>query len=144
VTLAADTVGIDFVLPFSGLDYYTLPPCRVFDSRGGSTIATGVLRALRLEANCGIPGNAVAVSANVTVISPSAAGNLALWPWNLPTQPATSTLNFPAGISRANNTLLALSLEGTLNVAVRGLLPPAGRYHLVIDVSGYFTAATPP
>jgi hypothetical protein len=140
---SADTIGIDFVLPMSGLAFFTLTPCRLFDSRSGSSIASGVLVALRVEGACGIPGNAYAVAANVTVTSASAGGSLTAWPANLPAQPPTWTISIRAGVTRANNAVLPLSLEGQQNLALRGALP-GGRYHLIIDVVGYFATATPP
>ena len=141
-----DVGGIDFVLPYSGLDFFTVTPCRVFDSRdaGGPTIATGVLRVLRLEAACRIPGNAVAVSANVTVTSASASGTITLWSANLAPQPTATTISVDAGVTRANNAVLNLALEGLLNVAFRGTLGAGGRYHLIVDVNGYFASSTPP
>ncbi|MEO8505475.1 MAG: carboxypeptidase-like regulatory domain-containing protein [Acidobacteriota bacterium] len=134
---------IDIVLPFSGLDFFALKPCRVFDSRSGPTIASGVLVALRLEGACGIPGDAYAVSANVTVTSASVGGVLALWPENLPFEPVTTTLSFNAGVTRANNSVLEMSLEGLQNIEARATLP-GGRYHLILDVNGYFARDTPP
>jgi hypothetical protein len=83
-----------------------------------------------------------ALSANVTVISPSAVGSVTVWPANLD-QPATSTLNFAPGTTRANNAVLPMSLERSYNLVFRGNTP-GGRYHLVIDVNGYFARASPP
>jgi hypothetical protein len=56
VTAAGDTTGVDLTLPFSGTHFFTLKPCRIYDSRSvGSTIASGVLVALRVEGLCEIP-----------------------------------------------------------------------------------------
>jgi hypothetical protein len=46
----------------------------------------------------------------------------------------TSTINFPAGVVRANNSILPLSAAGELGVSNGA----AGTVDLVVDVNGYF------
>ena len=36
-----------------------------------------------------------------------------------------------------------MSLEGLQNIAARAVLP-SGRYHLIVDVNGYFARDAPP
>ena len=50
--------------------------------------------------------------------------------------PATSTLNFGTGQTRANNAVLALGTGG--QVAVLPSVTGGGTAHLALDVVGYF------
>jgi hypothetical protein len=49
--------------------------------------------------------------------------------------PATSTINYRAGQTRANNAIVPLGLSGDINV-VSG--QPSGTVHFILDVNGYF------
>ena len=128
--------------PVPGLAFYTLPPCRLVDTRGptsltgGPALAPGNPRIFYLAGLCGIPADARALAVNVTVTQPHAAGHLTLFPGNTAPVPATSTLNYAPGQTRANQAIVPLSPDGAgaLNV----LVGSAGSVHLVLDVSGYF------
>ena len=83
------------------IKFYTVTPCRVADTR---TVPTGPRPGPPdrgadpgLPGHGGLwgPGDARAVAANVTVVSPSAAGYLTLFPPGVTSQ--TSTVNFKAG-----------------------------------------------
>ena len=50
--------------------------------------------------------------------------------------PGTSTINFRAGKTRANNAILRLSVDGKL-IAVPAVLGN-GQADLILDVNGYF------
>jgi len=120
--------------------FFTVPPCRVVDTRnaagpsGGPALAATQTRSFTIAGACGIPGSAVAVSANLTVIS-SAGGFVSLFPGNaLPF--GTSNLNFGAGQTRANNSILMLATDGTGTVGV--LNSSASATQVLIDVNGYF------
>jgi hypothetical protein len=76
----------------------------------------------------------MAVSANVTVVSPSAGGHLRLYASGTP-RPGTSSLNFAAGQTRANNAVVSLGVDGAMVVFVS---QPSGTAHVVLDVTGYF------
>jgi PKD repeat protein len=124
--------------------FYTVKPCRVFDSRSGQTPLTSADPSRRLSlasSSCAIPATASAVAANVTVVAPSAAGYLTLYPGNYP-PPATSTLNFRAGQTRANNAILPLATDGSGSLAVRLGAPAPARVDFLLDVAGYFLPAT--
>jgi hypothetical protein len=49
--------------------------------------------------------------------------------------PDTSTLNYTAGQTRANNAIVALSGSGALAVYAS---QDSGTVHVIVDVSGYF------
>jgi parallel beta-helix repeat protein len=121
-------------------NYFTLVPCRVLDTRnpagpfGGPALTAGQSRIVSLANACGIPPTAIAVSLNLTVAQPTAAGNLRLYPADAPL-PNVSSLNYAAGQTRANNGVAGLSPTGTL--AIR-CTQPSGTAHVIVDVSGYF------
>jgi len=118
-------------------DFYTVPSCRLLDTRTGAALQSGVARLVSVGGSCGIPANARAVAANVTVVSPTSGGYAVLYPDNYPS-PATSTLNYLAGATRSNHGILPLSTDGLANLAALASLPAGGSVHLIIDVTGYF------
>jgi hypothetical protein len=123
--------------------FFTLTPCRLLDTRdaagpyGGPGLFSGQTRSFAAADRCGVPDSALAISVNVTSVSPPAAGHLTLYPGGRPL-PGTSTLNFGPGQTRANNAILALSgsLSRTFNALA--VLQGEGQVHFVVDVNGYF------
>jgi Divergent InlB B-repeat domain len=120
----------------AGLDFYTVTPCRVLDTRPASPLVSGMPRTLQIVGACGIPGTAKAVSLNVTAVLPNSSGNLVLWPADLP-KPGAST-NFSAGLTRANQTILALATNGAGSLQAEAFIVGGGTVHLILDVNGYF------
>jgi len=120
----------------------TLTPCRAVDTRN----ATGPLGAPSLQSNgvrlfslvsvCGIPPGAMAVSANLTVVGPTASGALHVYPGDLATAPSATAISFSPGVTRANNAILRLATDGSGTVAV--LCDSGGTTDFIIDVNGYF------
>jgi hypothetical protein len=122
------------------LDYYTLTPCRLVDTRnapgayGGPAVLPGQ-RVFVAAGQCGIPGTAKALAVNLTVIDPPVGGYLQLFPGNA-SPSSTSTLNFKAGLTRANNALIMLASSGS---GALGILNAASSpVHVAVDVFGYF------
>ncbi len=119
---------------------FTVAPCRVFDTReaagayGGPALGAGQSRSFTLAGRCGIPASARAVAVNLTVTAATTQGNLRLYPADRPV-PTTSTLNYVAGQTRANNAIAGLSASGAL--AVR-CTQATGTAHVILDVTGYF------
>ncbi len=128
----------DVVAP--ALGFFTLPPCRVVDTRGGAPVVGPVLggqttRVLTLAGNCGIPVTAKAVSISLAVTQSTAGGNLRLFPAGVPV-PLIASINYAAGQTRGNNAVIPLSVGGAIGAFVA---QPAGTtVHLIIDVNGYF------
>jgi hypothetical protein len=89
---------------------------------------------------CGIPASATAISLNVTVTGPDVVGHLVVYPEGSPV-PGSSTINFRAGQTRANNAIVRLGAAGAIAV-VSGQLP-GGTVHVIIDVNGYFRSPAP-
>jgi hypothetical protein len=121
--------------------FYTLPPCRLLDTRlpagtyGGPALIANTDRTYPVAGVCGIPATAKAVSANVTVASPTSAGDLRLFPAGQPA-PLTSVINFAKGQIRANNAIVKLNASRMF--AVRDDQPAGARVDLILDVNGYF------
>ncbi len=128
--------GCPAVAPSPG-SYFTVPPCRVVDTRIGSggILSSGVATSYPIRASCGIPLAATAVAANVTVVGPTGSGFFTLYPGGTGA-PATVTLNFGAGQTRANNAIISLGTDGS--IAVLPFVSGGGQAHLVVDVTGYF------
>jgi uncharacterized repeat protein (TIGR01451 family) len=134
---ATDTDTLTAVV---SLDYFTLAPCRVVDTRGGAPIGGPALqgqqtRTLAVAGKCGIPLTAKAISINVAVTQPSAAGNVRLFPAGA-SVPTASSINYGVGQTRANNAFIRLNASGALAAFVGQATGTT--VHLIIDVNGYF------
>jgi hypothetical protein len=119
----------------AGQAFHTVTPCRAVDTRSpapGTPLAAGVPRTFVLTGTCGIPLTARAVSLNIAVTGATNIGNVRLYPGGT-TAPTVSTVNFTAGLTRANNAITPLGTNG----AIAALLSPAGTVHVIIDVNGY-------
>jgi hypothetical protein len=123
------------------LGFFTVTPCRVVDTRqpngpyGGPALAgLGARRSFQLVGQCGVPADAKALAANVTVVGPATDGFFRVGPSGVAN--VTSTLNFKAGQIRASNAVVGLTGDplGAVWVESDG----AGAAHLLIDVAGYF------
>jgi hypothetical protein len=123
----------------SGTGLFTLTPCRVIDTRnpagplGGPALAAAANRTFAVAAQCSIPSTARAISANVTVTQPSAAGDIRIFAAG-GALPLTSAINYQAGQTRANNALIPLG-PGGLTVRCD---QPSGTVQLIVDVNGYY------
>ncbi|MFL6201850.1 MAG: ELWxxDGT repeat protein [Thermoanaerobaculia bacterium] len=118
------------VISYLPLDFHTVAPCRVLDTRGSAPLAPDVPRNIPVAGTCGIPTTAKAVAANLTVFGSTGAGYLTAYPAGIPV-PATVNLTFSAGQVRSNSLQLGLlggQADAQASVAV----------HLIVDVSGYY------
>ncbi len=130
--------GQAYALP--GLDFYTVQPCRLFDTRtnSGAPLQSGTERVFAISGACGIPVTARAISVNITAIDASGNGNVALYPGDAQA-PGSSAINFSAGVTRANNAVLALAHNGAGTLSGRATVNASpGQVHLILDVNGYF------
>jgi len=131
----------DISITPSTLDYFTLAPCRLVDTRGGAPSAGPVMdgqetRTITAVGSCGIPGSAHALSVNVAVTQPTSGGNVRLFASDQ-TLPTVSTINYSAGQTRTNNAIVGLGfLTGAFSAFVGQ--PSATTVHLIVDVNGYF------
>ncbi len=123
----------------AGLSFFTLPPCRAFDTRNASgpdaaapALPANSERAFTLPGRCGIPVTAKSVSVNLTAVGAAVPGNLVVYPGD-ESAPIASLLNFPPALPRANNAIVKLAPDGTVKVLNRSM----GTVQFVLDVNGY-------
>jgi hypothetical protein len=115
-----------------GLSLFTLPPCRVLDTRnGGGGPLNGSLSVNVAGSNCGAPSTAKAYVLSATVIPQGPLGFLTLWASNAP-QPPVSTLNAVDGVVTSNMAIVPAA-NGSVNAFA------ANPTHLVLDILGYFS-----
>jgi hypothetical protein len=153
IVTAANSVGTgppsDASLPITpaivpGATYHPMtPPARLLDTRSGNGLTGKLLantpRTFQVAGRDVIPGNATAVTGNVTVTGESYSWAIYLGP-DSTSSPATSTLNFAKGDVTANGVTVALSPTGTLSAT---FMSTAGKTtDIVFDVTGYFTPDT--
>jgi hypothetical protein len=133
------TIGGQVFTVYQGAatDFYTLVPCRVFDTRTSSSLSSGSIRTFNVAGACGIPATAKAISANVTSLTPTGQGHVTFFPGGLP-RPLTSTLNFAFDTIRANNAILSLAPNGSGQLQGYAFVAGGGTVHVILDVNGYF------
>ena len=124
-------------------------PIRLVDTRPATppvnpysnmTIAAGSPLTVSGTGVDGIPADASALAANVTVTNPTATSWLTVWPGGL--NPGTSDLNYVAGESVPNFDLVTLSAGGVLAAGDFDAGPFAGGTDAIVDVAGWFVAST--
>ncbi len=138
---AAEAAG-----PFN---FYSVTPCRIVDTRkpagatGGPILTAGAQRNFPISAaaaGCGVPTTATAATLNVTLVNPSAAGFVKIWPFGT-AEPQVSTINAAAlEPAIANGAIVPLGADASFQISLKyGTAPPPGATaHVIIDVTGYF------
>jgi hypothetical protein len=120
--------------------FYTLPPCRVLDTRGsagpygGPALAGAATRNFVLTGVCGVPASARSVSANITVTGGTTSGFLTIYPAGT-VRPLFSNINYTAFQTRANNAVLLLGAAGDVSVYAG---QSSGTVDFILDLNGYF------
>lgn len=134
LTLITIALSLSATAAQAQFSFFAITPCRAVDTRGSSPLTTGQQRNFAIRGVCGVPATASAVSINVTVVSPTAASFLTLWPTGS-ARPNVSTINFSAtDASLANGAIVGLGTTPT-DLAV---FNSSGSVHVLIDVTGYF------
>jgi serine protease inhibitor ecotin len=120
--------------------YAPLSPTRILDSRVGNglsgPIGSHVAQTFQVTGRGGVPGDATAVTGNLTATAQSSSGYLYVGPVAM-NNPTSSSLNFPVGDDRANGVTVALGSTGTLSITFVGA-SAAANTHAIFDVTGYF------
>ncbi|MFI1286806.1 hypothetical protein ACH4U5_39715 [Streptomyces sp. NPDC020858] len=116
-------------------------PTRLLDTRDGTGTGTaagpvgayGTTR-VKVGGNSGIPAGATAVALNVTVTNARSGGHITAYPSGTE-QPKTSNVNFVAGQTVPNMTIVPVGADGYVELVNRSY----GDVDLIADVTGYFT-----
>ena len=126
--------------------FFTIAPCRVFDSRlpaDAPALTNGVVRTIQVTGNCGIPASAAQVAINATVTQQTAVGAIQVYPGD-GSPPGLAFTELPDLQTRANNGVVALASngDGTIDV-ILNTAPGTDTADLVVDLSGYFAVVDP-
>ncbi len=123
--------------PASSLAFYSLPPCRLVDTRpqygGSGPIPGGTTKDFQIldVPGCTVPATAQAYSLNFSAVPDGPLYFLTVWPSGSQ-RPLTSTLNDPTGTIVANAAIVGAGVGGDVSVY------PSNDTNLVIDINGYF------
>ncbi len=127
----------------NSLSFYPVTPCRLVDTRenagplGAPSLPAGTTRTFPLQTGtCGLSGNAMSYSLNITVVPTQPLSYLTVWPAGQ-AQPLVSTLNANTGAVTANAAIVPAGTAGDISVYT------TGSTDLIIDVNGYFAAPDP-
>ena len=134
---SANSAGatITVVAAAPAASFYAVQPCRALDTRNSTPIAPSGVLNVTLAGVCGIAADATSAAVNVTVVSPSSAGFVTLYPGpSFTVRPGVSTINFVAGRTLANNARIAIGVDGTVNIFNASATP----LNFLIDIGGYF------
>ncbi len=137
--VATDDTGFElYAVPRNevdgSLDFYSVPPCRLVDTRqSGGPLTSNVPRTVDAAGHCGIPATAKALAVNVTAIGLAGQGSVTVY--RAGTQPpGTNTVSASAGLNRAAGTMVLLG-DGAVSATAN---PETLSVHLVLDVTGYY------
>jgi hypothetical protein len=141
VTMTEARTATPLFVAVTATGFVPVTPCRMIDTRvdtgesaGAPVLATG-RRVFSLAGKCGLASGAKAISANLTVVSASAAGDLRVAAGHV-VSTVTSALSIPLSRARANNAIVQLSSDGQQSIAVTN--STTGTAHFILDVNGYF------
>jgi hypothetical protein len=113
-------------------------PIRLLDTRTNTKFPAGSTNILQVTGvaigGISVPKGATGVVGNVTVVAPSAGGDLRLYPGGAPA-PATSSINFATGQVIANGVAVGLNTSGQISIKVD--MPVGAATHVLFDASGY-------
>lgn len=115
-----------------------LEPCRLLDTRRTGAVGAGATTTVDVTAGspgldgrgCGVPADAAAIAATITLVDPVAAGHATVWGEGEP--PPTSTVNVDVGRTTANSTIVSVGSDGRIRVRADV------ETHLLVDVAGAF------
>jgi hypothetical protein len=130
----------------SGSTYTSVTPYRITDTRAGSNLpnsgntlgpgGTITVQVTGTGGASGVPAGATDVALNVTATNATASSYVTVYPSGT-SQPTVANLNFVAGQTVAGFMMVPLSSGGALT-----MYNYAGSVDVVVDVDGYYGAAT--
>src|SRR5665213_2890283 len=136
-----------------GSSYTPITPCRLADTRQnsglqgqGNTLTAGHTLNVMVAGNCNVPdfntwsSHAItAVVVNITAINPTSNGWLKAFAYGQPA-PATSTVNFLAGETIANEATITVGADITGENGSINVTNFTGSTDVAVDVQGYYHA----
>ena len=127
-------VPITVSITQTALQFVPVTPCRIADTRVGSTPIAGQSSGFFTISNaaCGIPASAAAYSLNVTAVPAGGLGYLSIGPLGTPL-PLVSTLNSDGRV-KANAAIVGAG-DGGVQVYV------SDKSDVILDINGYFAPA---
>jgi uncharacterized repeat protein (TIGR03803 family) len=130
--LVVDINGYFAPVAAGALSLYSLPPCRVLDTRNppGAPPFTGTIDVNVIGSGCGGTSAAQAYVFNATVVPEGPLGYLTLWPQGS-AQPLVSTLNAMDGEITSN-----MAIVPTTNAEISAFA--SNNTYLILDIFGYF------
>ena len=121
--------------------YTPLTPARILDTRDGTgavalPVGAGGTIDIQVTGRGGIPSTDVsAVAMTVTIVQPSAAGYVTLYPAGI-TRPLAANMNFAPGEMVSNLVVVKVGANGKVS-----LFNPAGTIHAIADVAGWYSTS---
>jgi len=131
--------------------FVPITPCRLMDTRPApdnigprsTPIGSGesyIAQVTGSNGNCTIPATATAVSMNVTIITPTSASFLTIWPADQ-SRPLTANQNWIANQPPTPNAV-TVALSSTGIAGQIGIYNLAGTVHIAADIVGYYDTHT--
>ncbi|MER5641506.1 PKD domain-containing protein [Kitasatospora sp. NPDC002227] len=133
--VVVDVAGYYSVRTESGDRFTAQAPVRLLDTRtpGHSAVASGVPASVRVRGLNGVPADATAAVLNVTATRGTGPSYFSLYPEaGKPT--GTSNLNFGAGQTVANQVVVPIGADGSVQLSNF-----AGRADAIVDLFGYYS-----
>ncbi len=116
--------------------FVAITPARLLDTRQSAALPAGATLTVGVAGHAGVPADASAATVNITAVTPTGTGNVAVYPTG-GARPTTSVLNLITGHTVAGSTLVALSAGiGAISVVNKSNQP----LQLILDVTGYTRA----
>jgi len=133
-----NTVSVVAGANSSPLQFVSLPPCRLVDTRhgGGGAIQGGTSQSFTIPqlGGCNVSNAASVYSLNVMVVPHGGLAYVSLWPTG-EDQPLVSTVNSIDGRIKANAAIMPAGYQGAVTVYVTNTTD------VILDINGYFQSA---
>jgi hypothetical protein len=117
----------------SASSFQPMVPARVLDTRSSAALGAGATLELEVP---GLPSDATAISANLTVVHGSVTSFLTVWANGDP-RPATSSVNWSSRSAVANSVVIAVHADHKIEI-----FNASGTVDVIVDLLGYYTPAT--
>lgn len=129
-----NSVVVESLLPFVGLNYHPITPCRAYDTPYGIFTFEMVIRGF-----CGVPEEAEAITFTVAAWQPVAAGNLLFWQGGA--KPLAVTLNYNPSVVASTGGVVWLCdrSSGACEFDFLGQATQS-MTRMIFDVTGYYAA----